>query len=68
MEIKQIQDEESRITIEGFVFDVEVKELRSGRSLLTFKVTDYTDSILVKMFSRDKEDAELMGLLKKGIG
>lgn len=66
MEIKQIQDEERRITIEGFVFDVEVKELRSGRSLLTVKVTDYTDSILVKMFSRDKEDAELMGLLKKG--
>ena len=66
LEIKQIQDEERRITIEGFVFDVEVKELRSGRSLLTVKVTDYTDSILVKMFSRDKEDAELMGLLKKG--
>lgn len=66
MEIKQIQDEERRITIEGFVFDVEVKELRSGRSLLTIKMTDYTDSILVKMFSRDKEDAELMTLLKKG--
>jgi DNA polymerase-3 subunit alpha (Gram-positive type) len=66
MEIKQIQDEERRITIEGFVFDVEVRELRSGRSLLTVKITDYTDSILVKMFSRDKEDAELMTLLKKG--
>jgi len=66
LEIKQIQDEERRIIIEGFVFDVEVKELRSGRSLLTVKITDYTDSILVKMFSRDKEDAELMGLLKKG--
>ncbi|WP_019413989.1 PolC-type DNA polymerase III [Paenisporosarcina sp. TG20] len=66
MEIKQIQDEERRITIEGYVFDVEVRELRSGRSLLTIKVTDYTDSILVKMFSRDQEDADLMGLLKKG--
>lgn len=66
MEIKQIQDEERRITIEGYVFDVEVRELRSGRSLLTVKITDYTDSILVKMFSRDKEDAELMTLLKKG--
>lgn len=66
MEIKQIQDEERRVTIEGFVFDVEVKELRSGRSLLTVKVTDYSDSILVKMFSRDKEDAEVMRQLKKG--
>ncbi|MGF9975990.1 PolC-type DNA polymerase III [Viridibacillus arvi] len=67
MEIQQIQDEERRITIEGFVFAAEVKELRSGRSLLTLKITDYTDSILVKMFSRDKEDAALMQQAKKGM-
>ncbi len=67
LEIRQIQDEERRVTIEGFVFDVEVKELRSGRSLLTVKITDYTDSILVKMFSRDKEDAQMMERLKKGM-
>ena len=63
---KHIQDEERRVTIEGYVFDAEVRELRSGRSLLTIKVTDYTDSILVKMFSRDNEDAELMKTMKKG--
>ncbi|MEK5206607.1 PolC-type DNA polymerase III [Psychrobacillus sp. FSL H8-0510] len=67
IDIKLIQDEERRVTIEGFVFDVEVKELRSGRSLLTAKVTDYTDSILVKMFSRDKEDAQMMERLQKGM-
>ena len=33
------------------------RNLRSGRTLLTFKITDYTSSIMVKMFSRDKEDA-----------
>jgi len=66
-EIKSIVDEERRVTIEGYVFDVEVRELRSGRSLLTVKMTDYTDSILVKMFSRDKEDAALMASLKKGM-
>nr|WP_093263088.1 PolC-type DNA polymerase III [Psychrobacillus sp. OK032] len=67
LEIRTIQDEERRVTIEGFVFHVEVKELRSGRSLLTAKVTDYTDSILVKMFSRDKEDAQMMERLQKGM-
>ena len=60
--IEQIIDEERRIAIEGYVFDAEVKELRSGRSLLTFKVTDYTSSILVKMFSRDKEDAAILAV------
>ncbi len=65
--IHEIQDEERRLIIEGFVFDAEVRELRSGRSLLTLKVTDYTDSILVKMFSRDNEDAEIMKSFKKGM-
>lgn len=66
--IEQIIDEERRIAVEGFVFDAEVRELRSGRSLLTFKVTDYTSSILVKMFSRDKEDAAILARVKKGCG
>ncbi len=65
--IEQIIDEERRIAIEGYVFDAEVKELRSGRSLLTFKVTDYTSSILVKMFSRDKEDAATLARVTKGM-
>lgn len=67
MEIRRILEEERRIVIEGYVFAVEIKELKSGRSLLEMKITDYTDSILVKMFSRDKEDAEKMTLLKKGM-
>lgn len=67
MEIKSIQEEERRVVVEGYVFDSEIKELRSGRSLLQFKITDYTDSIIVKMFSRDTEDAELMASLKKGM-
>ncbi|MDS9470618.1 PolC-type DNA polymerase III [Sporosarcina pasteurii] len=66
MEIRNIQDEERSVTIEGYVFDTEVRELRSGRSLLTIKITDYTDSIIVKMFSRNEEDGKLMSSLKKG--
>lgn len=62
-----IVDEERRIAIEGYIFDAETKELRSGRTLLTFKVTDYTSSIMVKMFSRDKEDAAQFQRVKKGM-
>lgn len=62
-----IADEERRVAIEGYIFDAETKELRSGRTLLTFKMTDYTSSIIVKMFSRDKEDAALFQRVKKGM-
>lgn len=65
--IKEIQDEERRITIQGYVFFSELKELRSGRSLLTFKITDYTDSLNVKVFSRDKDDVSLLQSIKKGM-
>ncbi len=65
--LEEITEEERRVAIEGYVFVAETKELRSGRTLLTFKITDYTSSIMVKMFSRDKEDAALFGRVKKGM-
>ncbi|EIT85115.1 DNA polymerase III PolC [Fictibacillus macauensis ZFHKF-1] len=65
--IETIQDEERRVTVQGYVFDAETRELRSGRTLLTFKITDYTDSIMVKMFSRDKEDVPILNAVKKGL-
>jgi len=65
--LEEITDEERRIAIEGYVFTAETKELRSGRTLLTFKITDYTSSILVKMFSRDKEDAAMFNRVQKGM-
>ncbi|WP_174735044.1 PolC-type DNA polymerase III [Mesobacillus harenae] len=65
--LEDIVDEERRIAVEGYVFFAETKELRSGRTLLTFKITDYTSSILVKMFSRDKEDASVFQRVKKGM-
>lgn len=55
MEIRRVVEEERRVVLEGFVFAVDIKELKSGRSLLELKITDYTDSILVKMFSGIKK-------------
>ncbi|MCF6410605.1 PolC-type DNA polymerase III [Pseudalkalibacillus salsuginis] len=67
VQIQSIVDEERKITVQGYVFDAETRELRSGRMLLTFKITDYTDSLLIKMFSRDKEDIPKLQSLKKGM-
>lgn len=67
MEMRRILEEESGIVVEGFVFATEVKSLRSGRSILEFKMTDYTDSMIVNMFSRTDEDVEMMNKLSKGM-
>lgn len=62
-----INQEERSVVLDGYVFDVEVRELRSKRKLLTLKMTDYTSSIIVKKFSNNKEDEAVFDALKKGI-
>ncbi|TMW73243.1 PolC-type DNA polymerase III [Alteribacter natronophilus] len=65
--IESIQEEEGQKVVQGYVFEAETRELRSGRTLLTFKITDYTDSILIKMFSKDKEDVPVLEAVQKGM-
>ncbi|GAB3794822.1 PolC-type DNA polymerase III [Virgibacillus kimchii] len=65
--MEEIQEEERRITVQGYIFDAEVRELRSGRSLLIIKATDYTDSLQIKMFSRGDDDAEKFNSVKSGM-
>ncbi|WP_125704324.1 PolC-type DNA polymerase III [Lacticaseibacillus daqingensis] len=62
-----ITQEERSVLIEGYVFDVEVRQLRSKRSLLMLKVTDYTSSFLVKKFSNGPEDEAAFGRIEQGM-
>ncbi len=65
--MESITEENRRIIFEGYVFDAEIRELKSGRHLLIAKITDYTDSFSVKMFSRDDRDKERLARVKKGM-
>ncbi|OZU90286.1 PolC-type DNA polymerase III [Virgibacillus indicus] len=65
--MEEIQDEERRVTVQGYVFNADIRELRSGRSLLILKATDYSDSLQIKMFSKGDEDAEKFKSAKKGM-
>ncbi len=66
MRLVDIQEEERSVVIEGYVFDKEVRVLRSGRQLLTLKITDYTSSIVAKKFSRDDSDEALFADFNEG--
>ena len=67
IQMEEIQDEERRITVQGYVFAVDIRALRSGRSLLIIKATDYTDSLQIKMFSKGDEDAKKFETVKQGM-
>ena len=54
------------VTIRGQVMDVEAREIRNEKTILIFPVTDFTDSITVKMFLRNEQVPEVTEHLKKG--
>ena len=57
--IKNVIAEDNNITIEGEVFGTELFEPKSGDfKIITLKVTDYSDSIYCKIFTRDEEDSK----------
>ena len=59
--IKSIIGEEESVTIEGVVFGTEEFEPASKAfKILTIKITDYTDSIYCKVFSRDDDEFSLL--------
>ncbi|MEF2965173.1 PolC-type DNA polymerase III [Paenibacillus sp. M1] len=64
--IQDIQDEEKKITIQGTIFGLNRKELRNGNTLFIFNLTDFTDSLQMKLFAKNKEDLKVMGQLANG--
>ncbi len=55
------------VTIIGDVFKTEIFETKTGRIILTFFITDYTSSIAVKCFLRDKDKDTVLENVKKGL-
>lgn len=54
------------ITIHGKIISFDTREIRNEKTILMFSVTDFTDTITVKMFVRNDQLAELLGDIKKG--
>ncbi len=65
--IQQIVEEDNNVVIQGSVFTFEIRELKSGRYLLMLNMTDFTDSIQVKVFIRDaKKELPMLQTIQKG--
>jgi DNA polymerase-3 subunit alpha (Gram-positive type) len=64
--IQNVTDEEKKITIQGTVFGLDVKELRNGMTLFTFNLTDFTDSLAMKVFGKNKEDVKKLKRMSNG--
>ena len=54
--LTSIQDEERSVVVRGRVLQMDVREMRSGRHLVLFDITDDADSISVKTFAEERDD------------
>ncbi len=63
--ISEITDEIGDVTIRGKIIAVEGRELRSGKYVFSFAVTDFSDSILVKIFCWADQKDEIAPFLQK---
>src|SRR5690606_36927007 len=64
--LSSITGEEKRVTVQGEVFGLEARETRSGSTLYQFYLTDRTDSILVKVFGKTKDENRTLSGLAEG--
>lgn len=64
--LDQVVTEMGEITIHGKIINFDTREIRNEKTIIMFAVTDFTDTITVKMFTRNDQLPELLGELKKG--
>lgn len=64
--IEQIMGEIGEIVIRGKVLSVETREIRNEKTILMFSITDFTDTIMVKMFLRNEFVADVTAEITKG--
>lgn len=64
--ISDIQDEVGEVVIHGKILDIEMRELRNEKTIVIFKITDFTDTISVKIFLKTEQVEEFSQVVKKG--
>ena len=64
--LDQVVTEMGEITIHGKIINFDTREIRNEKTIIMFAVTDFTDTITVKMFTRNDQLPEILGELKKG--
>lgn len=68
VKIVDLVPDEGKVAIEGEISDIESKELRSGKTLISFDIYDGSSSMTCKAFVKSEEEMEVISSLKKAKG
>ena len=64
--IEEIQGEMGEVTIKGKILAVDKKTIRNDKSIVIFQISDFTDTITVKIFCREDQMEVIDGNIKAG--
>ncbi len=64
--IEAITEEIGEVVVHGQILSIQTREIRNEKTVVTFVITDFTDSIRGKIFIKNEELAELLAWLEQG--
>ena len=66
IELVQVAGEMGEITFRGRVLSLDTREIRNEKTIVMYAITDFTDTIMVKMFVRNEQLPDILGEVKEG--
>ena len=64
--IEEIEGEIGEVTLRGKVTKLDTREIKNERTIVIFDITDFTDTITVKLFVKNEQLKEFTGSVKAG--
>ena len=64
--ISEINDEIGEVIVRGKIIQMETREIRNEKTIIIFAVTDFTDSITAKIFTKNEFLPQVLSNLKVG--
>ena len=67
MSIEDIVGEIGEVAIRGKILNLDKREIKNERTILIFDVTDFSDTMTIKMFAKNEQVAEICEGIKPGV-
>ena len=66
IDIEKIDGPIGEVVIRGKILNVDTREIRNEKTIVIFTMTDFTDTIVLKVFTKNEDLPDLLGTIKKG--
>ena len=66
MKIEELIGDMGEVTIRGKVLSVDTRDIKNEKTIIIFNMSDFTDTMTIKMFVRTEQVKEVTGDIKPG--